>query len=157
MLALKPPSVSILSLCLSPMSLSLLILQALSPLLGPWMLSKSEDTLSVDLPSSPAAGPTVEVASARASCPGLTWGLETAGPSLQHPSSVKKECPLVGLGWSCLGTLSLRQGQNNQPTALLPRILNMPLGLVCFSPSPKKKKERKNSRRPVVRAAPTGL
>lgn len=70
-----------------------------------------------------------------------TWGLEKTRPSQPSQSLVKKECPLVDIVWSCSGfPWKLRQGQNNPLAALLPRILNMPLGLVCFSPGVKRNK-----------------
>lgn len=111
---------------------------------APGLLSKSEDSPLCRAALLPCCPPHPwRDESNRGICPGaeITWGLETAGPSQPHQSLVKKECPLVGTVWSCSGSMSqLSQGQNNPPVALLPWILNMPLGLVCFSPCVKKNK-----------------
>ena len=77
-------------------------------------------------------------------------------PSQHSQSLVKKECPLVGLVWSCSGSVAgLSPGQNGLLAGLPPRILKLPSGLVCFSPCVEK--QRRNSRRAVVRAAPAVL
>lgn len=139
------------TLCLSPHHLPLCFLScslsvSLSQLsFGPLDCCPNlKTTLPVDLPSSPPhLPPPVEVWIWTEAFLQHEPGHLRLSARMENQSLVKKECPLVGIDWSCSGPTSLGQGQNNPHTALpLRMILTMPLGLVCFSPCVKEKKER---------------
>lgn len=121
----------------------------------PGLLSSLKTALSVDLPPPPAPQWKLHGSGDLLPTPNLGTGIGQTLPAA--PVLGEGRVPSSGPRLELPGIRAVQARTKNQPTALLPGILNMPLGLACFSSSLKKNKGRRNSRRPVVRAAPTGL